>query len=118
MIPLLTLAGRALNKFSRSTSPGVFMIDSTPYLALAKVPEWLPGAGFKPPTTSPHPLLLPTPSGIIPYTAITMLPSLTHIPQTEHASCRLSPSEQPMMLPSQLNSIHSPHVLTHVLPSH
>ncbi|KAG2120406.1 uncharacterized protein F5147DRAFT_646924 [Suillus discolor] len=23
------------------------MADSTPYLALAKVPEWLPGAGFK-----------------------------------------------------------------------
>ncbi|KAG2138998.1 cytochrome P450, partial [Suillus clintonianus] len=43
--PFVDLAERALDNFSRATSPGAFMVDFIP--SLAKVPEWFPGAGFK-----------------------------------------------------------------------
>ncbi|KAG2070199.1 cytochrome P450 [Suillus decipiens] len=43
--PLINLADRALDQFSRSTAPGAFMVDVVPFLA--NVPEWFPGAGFK-----------------------------------------------------------------------
>ncbi|KAG2141303.1 cytochrome P450 [Suillus clintonianus] len=43
--PLIDLAERAMDQFSRSTAPGAFMVDIMPFLA--KVPEWFPGAGFK-----------------------------------------------------------------------
>ncbi|KAG0702309.1 cytochrome P450 [Suillus ampliporus] len=43
--PFIDLADRAVDQFSRSTATGAFMVDIIP--SLAKVPEWLPGAGFK-----------------------------------------------------------------------
>ncbi|KAG1753726.1 cytochrome P450 [Suillus paluster] len=43
--PFVDLADRAVDQFSRSTATGAFMVDIMP--SLAKVPEWLPGAGFK-----------------------------------------------------------------------
>ncbi|KAG1723174.1 cytochrome P450, partial [Suillus paluster] len=43
--PFIDLADRAVDRFSRSTAPGAFMVDIVP--SLAKVPEWFPGAGFK-----------------------------------------------------------------------
>ncbi|KAG2070197.1 cytochrome P450 [Suillus decipiens] len=43
--PLIDLADRAVDQFSRSTAPGAFMVDIVPFLA--NIPEWFPGAGFK-----------------------------------------------------------------------
>ncbi|KAG2148109.1 cytochrome P450 [Suillus clintonianus] len=43
--PFVDLADRAVDQFSKSTATGAFMVDIMP--SLAKVPEWLPGAGFK-----------------------------------------------------------------------
>ncbi|OJA19251.1 hypothetical protein AZE42_05985 [Rhizopogon vesiculosus] len=43
--PFVDLADRAVDQFSRSTATGAFMVDIMP--SLAKVPEWVPGAGFK-----------------------------------------------------------------------
>ncbi|KAG2353725.1 cytochrome P450, partial [Suillus spraguei] len=43
--PLINLADRAMDQFSRSTAPGAFIVDVVPFLA--NVPEWFPGAGFK-----------------------------------------------------------------------
>ncbi|KAG2366933.1 cytochrome P450 [Suillus spraguei] len=43
--PLIDLADRAVDQFSRSTAPGAFMVDIVPFLA--NIPKWFPGAGFK-----------------------------------------------------------------------
>ncbi|KAG1874758.1 cytochrome P450 [Suillus subalutaceus] len=43
--PFINIAERAHNRFSQSIAPGAFMVNYLPFLA--KVPEWLPGAGFK-----------------------------------------------------------------------
>ncbi|KAI6098628.1 cytochrome P450 [Pisolithus croceorrhizus] len=43
--PLVDLAEKALDGFSRATSVGAFMVDRIPVLAY--IPEWFPGAGFK-----------------------------------------------------------------------
>ncbi|KAG1892829.1 cytochrome P450 [Suillus subluteus] len=43
--PFINIAERANNQFSQSIAPGAFMVNYLPFLA--KVPEWLPGAGFK-----------------------------------------------------------------------
>ncbi|KAG1819138.1 cytochrome P450 [Suillus subaureus] len=43
--PLIDVADRVMDQFSRSTAPGAFIVDIVPLLA--DVPEWFPGAGFK-----------------------------------------------------------------------
>ncbi|KAI6001506.1 cytochrome P450 [Pisolithus marmoratus] len=43
--PFVDLAGKVLDDFSRCTTVGAFMVDTIP--ALAYIPEWFPGAGFK-----------------------------------------------------------------------
>ncbi|KAG1745676.1 cytochrome P450 [Suillus lakei] len=43
--PFVDLANRVLVNGSQATAPGAFMVDILPFLA--KVPAWLPGAGFK-----------------------------------------------------------------------
>ncbi|KAG2152638.1 cytochrome P450 [Suillus bovinus] len=43
--PLVDIAERVLDQFSRYGFIGEFMVDFLP--SLAKVPEWFPGAGFK-----------------------------------------------------------------------
>ncbi|KAG1874761.1 cytochrome P450 [Suillus subalutaceus] len=43
--PFVDLADLAVDQFSKSTATGAWMVDIIP--SLAKVPEWLPGAGFK-----------------------------------------------------------------------
>ncbi|KAI6017134.1 cytochrome P450 [Pisolithus marmoratus] len=43
--PFVDLAEKVLNDFSRCITVGAFMVDTIP--ALAYVPEWFPGAGFK-----------------------------------------------------------------------
>ncbi|KAG2148121.1 cytochrome P450 [Suillus clintonianus] len=43
--PFIDTADRALDRASRATAHGAFMVDIMP--SLAKVPEWFPGAGFK-----------------------------------------------------------------------
>ncbi|KAG1889792.1 cytochrome P450 [Suillus fuscotomentosus] len=43
--PLVDIAERTLDEFSRHAYIGEFMVDFLP--SLAKVPEWFPGAGFK-----------------------------------------------------------------------
>ncbi|KAI6142730.1 cytochrome P450 [Pisolithus tinctorius] len=43
--PFVDLAGKVIDDFARYTAVGAFMVDSIP--ALAYVPEWFPGAGFK-----------------------------------------------------------------------
>lgn len=43
--PFVDLADLAVDQFSKSTATGAWMVDIMP--SLAKVPEWLPGAGFK-----------------------------------------------------------------------
>ncbi|KAG1869504.1 cytochrome P450 [Suillus subluteus] len=53
--PFIDLAERAVDQFSQCTAPGAFMVDIMPFcndykilnFALANVPEWFPGAGFK-----------------------------------------------------------------------
>lgn len=43
--PFVDLADLAVDQFSKSTATGAWMVDIIP--SLAKVPEWVPGAGFK-----------------------------------------------------------------------
>ncbi|KAG1749707.1 cytochrome P450 [Suillus paluster] len=43
--PFVDLADRALDQFSRCTTPSAFMVDILPFLA--NVPQWFPSAGFK-----------------------------------------------------------------------
>ncbi|KAI6006269.1 cytochrome P450 [Pisolithus orientalis] len=43
--PLVDLAGKVLDDFAQYTAVGTFMVDRIP--ALAYLPEWFPGAGFK-----------------------------------------------------------------------
>ncbi|KAJ7591425.1 cytochrome P450 [Mycena floridula] len=43
--PFVKLADMATEQFSLATSPGLFLVDLIP--ALANVPNWCPGAGFK-----------------------------------------------------------------------
>ncbi|KAG9317635.1 cytochrome P450 [Chiua virens] len=43
--PFVDLADKAVDQFSKSTATGAFLVDVIP--ALARVPEWFPGAGFK-----------------------------------------------------------------------
>lgn len=43
--PFVELADRAVDQFSLSTSPGAFLVDFIP--SLAKLPDWVPGSGFK-----------------------------------------------------------------------
>ncbi|KAG2077746.1 cytochrome P450 [Suillus decipiens] len=43
--PFIDLADLAVDQFSKSTATGAWLVDIMP--SLAKVPDWLPGAGFK-----------------------------------------------------------------------
>ncbi|KUI57327.1 O-methylsterigmatocystin oxidoreductase [Cytospora mali] len=43
--PLVDIADRALEQFSAATVPGVWLVDTLPFLRY--LPEWMPGAGFK-----------------------------------------------------------------------
>jgi len=43
--PFVDLADKAVDQFSKSTATGAFLVDVIP--ALAYVPDWFPGAGFK-----------------------------------------------------------------------
>ncbi|KAF7762119.1 hypothetical protein Agabi119p4_8712 [Agaricus bisporus var. burnettii] len=43
--PFVHLANVATEQFSLSTSPGTFLVNLVP--ALSKLPDWLPGTGFK-----------------------------------------------------------------------
>ncbi|TDL20082.1 cytochrome P450 oxidoreductase OrdA-like protein [Rickenella mellea] len=43
--PLVDLADDAVEHFSLSTTPGVWLVDVMPFLRY--IPDWLPGAGFK-----------------------------------------------------------------------
>jgi len=43
--PLVALIEKANDNFSAATTPGAFLVDFFP--SLLKLPEWLPGAGFK-----------------------------------------------------------------------
>ena len=42
--PLVDLADGGLDQFSKACTPGVWMVDVTPWLK--HLPEWLPGTGF------------------------------------------------------------------------